>query len=72
MGGAEEARTVFSAAHFIYIPLCVLTGLILGWVLGARSSKGEIARLQRLLEAEDERQANERLAARSRSTTDPP
>jgi hypothetical protein len=32
-----------------------LTGLVLGWILGARSSRGEIARLQRLLEAEEER-----------------
>jgi hypothetical protein len=61
---AEEARTVFSAAHFVYIPLCVLTGLILGWVLGARSSKAEIARLERLLDTDDERRAKERLGAR--------
>jgi len=68
MGGAEEVRTVFSAAHAIYIPLCVVTGLILGWVLGARSSKAEITRLQRLLDDEDERQAAERLVAREKGS----
>ena len=29
MNGPEEARTTFSAAHIIYIPLCVLVGLFL-------------------------------------------
>ena len=62
--GVEETRSVFSAAHFVYIPLCVLAGLILGWVLGARSSKAEMARLQRLLDTDDERRAKERLGAR--------
>ena len=63
---AEEARTVFSAAHFVYIPVCVVLGLILGWILGARSAKGEISRLQRLLDAEEDAQAAQRLAARKK------
>ena len=62
MGGAEEARTVFSAAHLIYIPLCVLAGVVVGWVLGSRSARAEIARLQRLLADTEERDAARRMS----------
>jgi hypothetical protein len=58
---AEAARSVFSAAHFIYIPLCVLLGAFLGWALGARSSRAELARLRRLLAETEEREAAERV-----------
>ncbi len=27
-----------SAAHFIYIPVCVLVGIVIGWVLGGRAA----------------------------------
>lgn len=66
--GVEEARTTFSAAHFVYIPLCVLVGLIVGWLLGARSSRAEIARLRSLLDAEEERMAAERMSKANRSS----
>jgi hypothetical protein len=28
-----------TAAHFIYIPVAVLIGLVLGWILGGRAAK---------------------------------
>jgi membrane protein YqaA with SNARE-associated domain len=28
-----------SAAHFIYIPVAMLLGIVIGWVLGARAAK---------------------------------
>jgi hypothetical protein len=28
-----------SAAHFIYIPVMILVGIVIGWVLGARAAK---------------------------------
>jgi hypothetical protein len=62
MSGAEEARGVFSAAHIIYIPLCILAGIFLGWFLGARGSRAEVTRLRQLLEAEEARAADERIA----------
>jgi hypothetical protein len=62
MSAPEEVRTVFSAAHFIYIPLCVMVGIFLGWLLGARTAQAEIVRLRQLLEAEESSAAEERLA----------
>jgi hypothetical protein len=59
----SETETTLSAAHLIYIPLCVLVGVVIGWFLGGRSARSEVNRLQRLLEAEEERQAAERVAA---------
>ena len=56
----EAARTVFSAAHFIYIPLCVFAGVIIGWILGARSAQSEIQRLRGLLATAEEQAAEQR------------
>ena len=28
-----------SAAHFIYIPVVVLLGVVIGWVLGSRAAR---------------------------------
>jgi hypothetical protein len=28
-----------SAAHFIYIPVMILVGIVIGWVLGSRAAK---------------------------------
>lgn len=67
MNGAEEAHTVFSAAHYIYIPLCVFVGVVIGWLLGGRSARAEIDRLRGLLEEEEDRQAEERVRSRDRS-----
>lgn len=57
----HQAATTFSAAHFIYIPLCIFAGVVLGWLLGSRSARAEIDRLKQLLASEEERQAAERL-----------
>ncbi len=63
----ETTRTVFSAAHFIYIPLCIVVGLFVGWVFGARGSRAEVVRLRRLLEEQEEQAAASRLAKLERS-----
>lgn len=59
MNGLEHTHTAFSAAHLIYIPLCIFAGVVLGWILGARSSREEISRLQDMLD-DSERAATER------------
>jgi hypothetical protein len=28
-----------SAAHLIYVPVCILIGIVIGWVLGSRAAK---------------------------------
>lgn len=28
-----------TAAHFIYIPMVLLVGIVLGWILGGRAAK---------------------------------
>jgi hypothetical protein len=28
-----------TAAHFIYIPVCILVGVVFGWILGGRAAK---------------------------------
>jgi hypothetical protein len=33
----------FSAAHFIYIPLVLILGVVLGFVLGGRAARDAIA-----------------------------
>jgi uncharacterized membrane protein YbjE (DUF340 family) len=32
-----------SSAHFVYIPGCIILGLVLGWILGARAARAEAA-----------------------------
>jgi hypothetical protein len=27
-----------SGAHFIYIPICILIGMVFGWILGGRAA----------------------------------
>jgi len=27
-----------TAAHFLYIPACILVGVIVGWILGSRAA----------------------------------
>jgi hypothetical protein len=40
----------------------VLVGLFIGWLLGARGARAEIARLRRLLETHEQSATEERLA----------
>ena len=61
MSGIDEARTAFSAAHYVYIPACILLGVVIGWLLGGRTARAEVDRLSGLLEQEEERQAAERV-----------
>jgi hypothetical protein len=63
MSSPQEVSSTLSAAHFIYIPLCILAGVVLGWLLGSRSSRDEISRLRRLLEEEERRSTEQRLAS---------
>jgi hypothetical protein len=28
-----------TAAHFIYIPICILIGIVFGWILGGRAAR---------------------------------
>ena len=28
-----------NAAHFIYIPICILVGIVFGWILGGRAAR---------------------------------
>lgn len=28
-----------TAGHFIYIPLCILIGIVFGWILGGRAAR---------------------------------
>ena len=28
-----------TAAHFIYIPVCLLIGIVIGWILGSRAAQ---------------------------------
>ncbi len=32
-----------SSAHFVYIPGCIVLGIVIGWVLGARAARAEAA-----------------------------
>jgi hypothetical protein len=32
-----------SSAHFVYIPGCVILGIVIGYVLGARAARAEAA-----------------------------
>ena len=63
MNEAEAAQQGISAAHLIYIPLCVLVGVVLGWLLGGRSVKEELRRARATLDRLEQRQQRERLDA---------
>lgn len=28
-----------TAAHFIYIPVCIMIGIVFGWILGSRAAR---------------------------------
>lgn len=47
-----------SAAHFIYIPVILLIGVVIGWVLGSRAAADAIAMEQRKRDERAQRQKN--------------
>lgn len=47
-----------SAAHFIYIPVILLIGVVVGWVLGSRAAADAIAMEQRKRDERAQRQKN--------------
>jgi hypothetical protein len=44
-----------TAGHFIYIPVCILIGIVIGWILGGRAAKD--AYLAELRKREAKREA---------------
>lgn len=52
------------SSHFIYIPLVVILGIVLGFVMGARATRDQIALEARQAE-ERARKKAERAAART-------
>jgi hypothetical protein len=50
-----------SIAHAAYIPICVLLGLAIGWMLGGRSAQGEVTKLSAELERLETEAAKRRL-----------
>jgi len=55
-----------NGAHFIYIPVCILIGLVFGWILGGRAAQdaylAELRRRdQRAKKNEERRTKNEEL-----------
>lgn len=55
-----------SIAHAAYIPICVLLGLAIGWMLGGRSAQGEVAKLGAEVERLEAEAAKRRLDASDR------
>ena len=41
--GSAEPQAVMTSAHFIYIPLVLLVGIVVGWVLGSRAARDAYA-----------------------------
>ncbi len=46
-----------TAGHFIYIPVILLMGVVLGWVLGSRAAADAMAMAQRKREERAQRKA---------------
>lgn len=47
--------------HVVYIPLCLLVGAVVGWILAASRHEAELARLREQAEADERRQAARRV-----------
>jgi uncharacterized membrane protein len=54
------------SSHFIYIPIVFVIGIVLGFMMGAKATRGEIALAQRRA-AEREARMAERAARRAAS-----
>jgi hypothetical protein len=50
--------TLPSAAHFIYIPVVVLLGVVIGWVLGSRAARDAYMAELRRREEKQQRSAS--------------
>jgi hypothetical protein len=46
-----------SAAHFIYIPVMILVGIVIGWILGSRAARDAYAAELRRREERAKRKA---------------
>lgn len=52
--------TEMNAAHFIYIPVCILIGVVFGWILGGRAARDAyLVELQRQRERRPKGPASE-------------
>ncbi len=49
-----------TAGHFIYIPVILLLGIVIGWVLGSRAAADAMAMEQRKREERAQRKAEPR------------
>jgi hypothetical protein len=58
-----------TSAHFIYIPVVLILGLVVGFLMGAKATRDEIALGQRKA-AEREARLAERAARRAASSSD--
>jgi uncharacterized membrane protein len=54
-----------NAAHLIYIPVCILIGIVFGWILGGRAAKD--AYLAELRRREELRTKNEELRTKTKN-----
>ena len=52
--------------HIIYIPMILMLGLVLGWVLGSRATRNQITREKERAERREQRR-RERLERREQS-----
>ena len=53
------------SSHFIYIPVMLILGIVLGFVLGAKATRDAIALEQRKAAEREERRARRQAAAAS-------
>ena len=58
-----------TSAHFIYIPVVLILGLVIGFLMGAKATRDEIALNQRKA-AEREARMAERAARRAAASSD--
>ncbi len=60
-----------TAAHFIYIPVSILIGIVFGWILGGRAAKdaylAELRRREGRVKSEERRTKNEELRTERRT-----
>lgn len=57
-----------TAAHFIYIPVCILIGIVFGWILGSRAARD--AYMAELRRREERQRATGNTATRGRGVAE--